>query len=214
MTFWKTRHIQERFRHDFGAKKCQKSTPRGTQNETQKVPLVEWYFYKILMSFWSRFWCLLGPILAPKIVPLGSFFAPGSLLDTYLFQKRRFLWNSRKTNRKSMKMAFRRLPKTTQNRPKRLSRASFFQLRFRLRFLINFGAILPPKMAPSGHPFRDQNRPQHRSKFDLEKRSPQESPKTRQELPREPSRCPKRRPGTPQDAPRAAQGPPNSIFVQ
>ena len=30
-----------------------------------------------------------------------------------------------------MKMAFRRLPKTTQNRPKRLSRASFFQLRFR-----------------------------------------------------------------------------------
>ena len=100
-------------------------------------------------------------------------------------------------------MAFGRLPKTTQNRPKRLSRASFFQLRFRLRFLINFGAILAPKMAPSGHPFRDPNRPQHRSKFDLEKRWPQESPKTRQELPRE-------APGRPKSSPRAPPGGPGT----
>ena len=100
-------------------------------------------------------------------------------------------------------------PKTTQNRPKRLSRASFFQLRFRLRFLINFGAILPPKMAPSGHPFRDQNRPQHRSKFDLEKRLPQESSKTRQELPREAPGRPKSTPGGPKRRPGGSPGGPH-----
>ena len=105
-----------------------------------------------------------------------------------------------------MKIVPQSAPKRTQNRLKRLSRASFFHLRFRLRFFTNFGPILAPKMAPLGHPFRYQNRLQNRSKFDLEKRSPQESSKTRQELPREAPGRPKRAPGDPKSRPGGSPG--------
>ena len=44
------------------------------------------------------------------------------------------------------------LPKTIQNRPKSLPRGKLFPLKFQLRFGIDFGAILAPKMPPFGHP--------------------------------------------------------------
>ena len=104
-----------------------------------------------------------------------------------------------------MKMAFRRLPKTTQNRPKRLPRTSFFRPRFRPRFRIDFGRILAPKMPPFGHPFRCQNRSKKLSKFNLQKRWAQERPKT-------PPRGSQDGPGRPQERPRPSQDAPRSAF--
>ena len=100
--------------------------------------------------------------------------------------------------------------KTTQNPPKRLPRASFFRLRFRPRFWNDFGTILAPKMPPFGHPFRCQNRSKKRSKIELQKRSPQERPKTPQELPRDPPRRPRRTQNDPKTPP---WDPINVIFL-
>ena len=111
-------------------------------------------------------------------------------------------------------------PKTIQNRSKGLPKASFFHLRFRLRFWYDLGSILAPKKLPFGHPFGAQVAPPKRSKFDLPKRAPQYGPrpppralKTPREAPKSLSRgaqdapktlheAPKDFPGRSQDAPR------------
>ena len=114
-------------------------------------------------------------------------------------------------------MAFRRLPKTTQNRPKRLPRTSFFRPRFRPRFRYDFGRILAPKMPPFGHPFGAQNRSKKRSEIGLPPRSLQDRPKSAQDPPKTPPGpprrapgLPKRPPGPPSDAPRSPPGPPRT----
>ena len=107
-------------------------------------------------------------------------------------------------------MTLQRPPKTSQNRPKSLPRASLFRLRFRLRFWNDFGTILAPQMPPFGHPFRCQNRSKKRSKIELQKRSPQERPKTPQELPRDPPRRPKSAPRRPKTPPRGSQDAPGT----
>ena len=43
---------------------------------------------KILMPFWSRFWCLLGPILGAFWDPFGTQIAPKSVLETTCLRKR------------------------------------------------------------------------------------------------------------------------------
>ena len=57
-------------------------------------------------------------------------------------------------------------PRGTQERPKSLSRASFFPLRFWLRFLIDFGPILAPKRGPQGPPFGSQDGSKIDQKFE------------------------------------------------
>ena len=81
---------------------------------------------------------------------LGAQIVSTSLLDASCLPKRRFLRNSGKTNEKSRFLPSQWHPKTSPNRSKRVPRESFFRLRFWLRFLIDFGPILAPKMGPRG----------------------------------------------------------------
>ena len=102
-----------------------------------------------------------------------------------------------------MKIVPRWPPKTTQNRPKRLPRTSFFRPRFR----IDFCRILAPKMPPFGHPFRCQNR-------SMDPRAPQDAPKRLPRRPREAPRAPKTLPRCPPErilAPLGAQVGPSSV---
>ena len=130
------------------------------------------------MPFWSRFWCLLGPSWPPIWDPFGAKIGSKSLLDASCLPKRQFSKNSGETNRISLFLPPQWLPKTSQNRPKRLPREAFFRLRFRLRFWNDFGPILAPQTPPFGHPFRSQNRSKKRSKIHLQKRWAQERTKT------------------------------------
>ena len=159
-------------------------------------------------NFRPRFCSVLAPILPPFWLPFSLFFAPGSLSNTYLLQKRRFLENSTKTNRKSTKMPLRHPSKTTQNRPKTAPRGNFFALKFRPRFGIDFGSILPPKMPPFWHPFGAQNRSKNRSEIRLFKKSLQDRPKTAQDRPRplqDAPRTARELPGCPPGPPRTSQ---------
>ena len=120
-------------------------------------------------------------------------------------------FNSGETTRISLFLPPQWLPKTSQNRPKRLPREAFFRLRFRLRFWNDFGPILAPQTPPFGHPFRSQNRSKKRSKIHLQKRWPQERPKTPPRgsqdapgRPRDPPRRPQEAPRTPQEDPRSS----------
>ena len=86
--------------------------------------------------------------------------------------------------------------KMTRHRPKPLPRGNFFALKFRPRFWIDFGSILPPQMPPFWHPFRAQNRSKNRSEIGLLKKSLQDRPKTAQDRPKMPPGPPR----SPQDA--------------
>ena len=155
------------------------------------------------MSFWSRFWCLLGPSWPPIWDPFGAKIGSKSLLDASCLPKRQFSKNSGETNRISLFLPPQWLPKTSQNRPKRLPREPFFRLRFRLRFRDDFGTILAPKMPPFWHPFGDQNRAKKWSKIGSLQMSPQDRPKTAQDLPKTPPRAPQEPPRPPKRSKRA-----------
>ena len=106
-------------------------------------------------------------------------------------------------------------PKTIQNRSKGLPKASFFHLRFRLRFWYDFGSILAPKRPPFGRPFGAKVVPPKRSKFDVPKRAPQYAPrappralKTPREAPKSLSRGAQDAPKTLHEAPKGSQEPP------
>ena len=111
-------------------------------------------------------------VLAPSwlkfCLPFGSLFALFSLPDrslTMIFCKRRRLNEIIFSCRKTYIFAFRGSPQTTQDRPQTTPRGNFFALKFRPRFVIDFGTILPPKMPPFWHPFRSQNRSRKKSKI-------------------------------------------------
>ena len=95
-----------------------------------------------LGSFWGALWVVLGlkwcQILSWVCLVLAT---------------RYFSLNTSKTNRISWFLPSPWACKTFQNRSKRLPKASFFHLRFRLRFWYDFGTILAPKMPPFGRPF-------------------------------------------------------------
>ena len=93
-------------------------------------------------------------------------------------------------------------PKTIQNRSKGLPKASFFHLRFRLRFWYDFGSILAPKRPPFGRPFGAKVAPQKRSKFDLPKRAPQYAPRAPPGAHKTPQEAPKRLSRGAKDAPK------------
>ena len=85
-------------------------------------------------------------------------------------------------------------PRGTQERPKSLSRASFFALRFWLRILIDFGPILAPKMGPRGPLWATKIESKNDQKSILKKNRLQNV-----------LRWPKSSPGTPREAPGAPQ---------
>ena len=68
------------------------SAPPGgsVQVGSSKFPSELLKSIKGLLSFWSRFWCLLGPFWLPFWHTCLLFFGPSSLLDTYLVRKRPF----------------------------------------------------------------------------------------------------------------------------
>ena len=145
----------------------------------------------------------------------GTQFVPKSILDTYLFQKRRFLLNGTKTNEKSTNMTLHRLPKRSKIDP----RASQERLFFVFVFDFVFGTILVPfwlpKCLPLGTLFGAKIDPKNDQKLNFKKdrpksapRRPKSSPGTPQDAPRAPQDAPKRLPRRPRDAPRSPQDAP------
>ena len=104
-------------------------------------------------------------------------------------------------------------PRGTQERPKSLSRASFFALRFWLRILIDFGPILAPKMAPSGHPLGTLLATKIDAKIDqnliLKKDRPKRAPRRAKSSPGRPRDAPR----GPREAPRGAQEAPREAKI-
>mgnify|MGYP003337677667 CR=1 FL=1 len=78
---------------------------------------------KILMSFWSRFWCLLGPFWPPKTTPFGDpdrpKIVPRRVLTPLLFEKVDFSKNERRCSHSTILT-----PKTAQDAAKIGSRSS------------------------------------------------------------------------------------------
>ena len=72
---------------------------------------------KILMSFWSRFWCLLGPFWPPKTTPFGDpdrpKIVPRRVLTPLLFEKVDFSKNERRCSHSTILT-----PKTAQDAAK------------------------------------------------------------------------------------------------
>ena len=88
-------------------------------------------------------------ILPPKILPLVFFWAPGSLLDTYLHRKRWFAQSHTQTNGKTTKMTPRRPSKTTQDSSKTVLEGDFLHFKNRLIFSFVLGVILLHVASPN-----------------------------------------------------------------
>ena len=174
--------------------------PKANQNRVKNRSKFRRHFRLLLAASW-----------APLGALLGLSFCSFGLLDRswtrFIFQNVVFLEIPQKP------MEFDEFyppggsqndPRSAQNRLKSLPRASFFRLRFWLRFLIDFGPILAPKMGSPGTPFGSQEATKIDSKIDqnliLKKDRPKRAPRRAKSSPGRPQGLPRSSPGRPREA--------------
>ena len=118
---------------------------------------------KNLMSFWDRFWCLLGPSWPPSWSLLGTQDgsvlaqdAPKTPLEASFFRKVDF---SKKRAPRCMGARFwlqdgpQDDPRSAEDRLKAVPRRSSRAVVFQLRFVFDFDAFWAPFWVPFGIPF-------------------------------------------------------------
>ena len=114
-----------------GPRLCRRPDRRLAQTPGKTVKLrklptkkIDQNFDTCSVSILDRFWLPLDPQVGLILGHFGVQDRSWIVLKSVSHRKRRFLRNSTKTNRKSMKMPPGDTPKTTPNRPKLLPRGS------------------------------------------------------------------------------------------
>ena len=160
------------------------------------------------MSFWSRFWCLLGPFWSPKTTPFGDpnrpKISPKPVLRRLCFKNVVFqnmspaLGESTILTLLGSQDGTKIDPRSPQDRLKIVLKRD----RFLSRFLIDFWSSWAPFWLPLGAQDGAKNRPKSIKKTIGNWTAPSVAPRALQDRPRHPQDPPKSAPRSPKSAPR------------
>ena len=121
--------VRIRFRNSLRILRTQrvKPGPAHSASRSEVGPLSIIKLIKIMMSFWYRFWCLLGPFWPPKTTPFGDQnrpkIVPRGVLRLLVFKKVDFPKNERHPRREH-DIDPPGAPRWSQDRPKIAPRRS------------------------------------------------------------------------------------------